>query len=54
MTKEERHLWYDFLKTFPGQNRLKIMPDLSLTLIFTCHTAKLVVAPVGCATFSHT
>ena len=42
MTKEERHLWYDFLKTYPVQfNRQKVIG--SFIVDFYCHTAKLVV-----------
>jgi very-short-patch-repair endonuclease len=42
MTKEERHLWYDFLKTYPVQfNRQKVIG--SYIVDFYCHTARLVV-----------
>jgi very-short-patch-repair endonuclease len=42
MTKEERHLWYDFLKTYPVQfNRQKAIGRFIVD--FYCHTAKLVV-----------
>jgi very-short-patch-repair endonuclease len=40
MTNEERHLWYDFLKTYPVQfNRQKVIG--SYFVDFYCHTAKL-------------
>jgi very-short-patch-repair endonuclease len=42
MTKEERHLWYDFLKNYPVQfNRQKVIG--SFIIDFYCHQAKLVV-----------
>jgi very-short-patch-repair endonuclease len=42
MTKEERHLWYDFLKNYPVQfNRQKVIG--SLIVDFYCHQAKLIV-----------
>jgi len=42
MTKEERHLWYDFLKNYPIQfNRQKVIG--SYIVDFYCHKAKLVV-----------
>ena len=42
MTKEERHLWYDFLKTFPYPfKRQKVIGDYIVD--FYCHQAKLVV-----------
>jgi very-short-patch-repair endonuclease len=42
MTKEERHLWYDFLKTYPVQfNRQKVIGNYIVD--FYCHKAKLVV-----------
>ena len=42
MTKEERHLWYDFLKTFPGQftRQYSIGPYFA---DFFCYKAKLIV-----------
>ena len=40
MTKQERHLWYDFLKTYPVRiYRQKIV--LNYILDFYCHSAKL-------------
>ena len=42
MTKEERHLWYDFLKTYPVQfNRQH--PIGQYIVDFYCYQAKLVV-----------
>ena len=42
MTKEERHLWYDFLKNYPVQfNRQKVIG--SFIVDFYCHQAKLIV-----------
>jgi very-short-patch-repair endonuclease len=53
MTKEERHLWYDFLKTYPVQfNRQKVIG--SYIVDFYCHTAKLVVELDGSQHFDDT
>ena len=42
MTKEERHLWYDFLKTLPVTvNRKKVIG--SYIVDFYCASAKLVI-----------
>ena len=42
MTKEERHLWYDFLKTLPVTfNRQKIIGNYIVD--FYCASAKLVI-----------
>ena len=42
MTKEERHLWYDFLKCYPVQfNRQKVIGNTIVD--FYCHKAKLIV-----------
>ena len=42
MTKEERHLWYDFLKNYPVQfNRQKVIGSYNVD--FYCHKAKLMV-----------
>jgi very-short-patch-repair endonuclease len=42
MTKEERHLWYDFLRNYPVQfNRQKVIGNYIVD--FYCHKAKLVV-----------
>ncbi|MEA3327316.1 MAG: endonuclease domain-containing protein [Chloroflexota bacterium] len=42
MTKEERHLWYNFLKNYPVQfNRQKVIGNYIVD--FHCHKAKLVV-----------
>ena len=42
MTKEERHLWYDFLKSYPVQfKRQHVVGDYITD--FYCHKAKLVV-----------
>ena len=42
MTKEERHLWYDFLKTYPIQFRRQY-PIGPYFADFFCYQAKLVV-----------
>ena len=42
MTKEERHLWYDFLKTLPvSVNRQKVIG--AYIVDFYCASAKLVI-----------
>jgi len=42
MTKEEKHLWYDFLKTYPVQfNRQKVIDNYIVD--FYCHKAKLII-----------
>jgi very-short-patch-repair endonuclease len=42
MTKEERHLWYDFLKTYPVRFlRQKVIDNYIVD--FYCATAKLVI-----------
>jgi very-short-patch-repair endonuclease len=42
MTKEEKHLWYDFLKRYPVQcNRQKVIGNYIVD--FYCHKAKLVI-----------
>ena len=51
MTKEERHLWYDFLKTLPIiVNRQKVIGNYIVD--FYCHQAKLVVELDGSQHFS--
>ena len=42
MTKEERHLWYDFLKTYPVQFRRQY-PVAPYIVDFYCYRARLVV-----------
>ena len=42
MTKEERHLWYDFLKTYPVQFKRQ-SPVGGYIVDFYCYRAKLVV-----------
>ena len=42
MTKEERHLWYDCLKTYPVQIKRQY-PIGNYIVDFYCHKAKLVV-----------
>ena len=42
MTKEERHLWYDFLKTYPVQFKRQYPIGCYIT-DFYCYRAKLVV-----------
>lgn len=42
MTKEERHLWYDFLKNYPVRFlRQKVIDDYIVD--FYCHSARLIV-----------
>ena len=42
MTKEERHLWYDFLKTYPVQ--FKRQYTIGVYIVdFYCYQAKLIV-----------
>lgn len=42
MTKEERHLWYDFLKSLPMTvNRQKVLGDYIVD--FYCASAKLII-----------
>ena len=42
MTKEERHLWYDFLRTYPVRFlRQKVIDDYIVD--FYCHEAKLII-----------
>ena len=42
MTKEERHLWYDFLKSYPEQFKRQV-PIGHYFVDFYCHKARLVV-----------
>ena len=42
MTKEERHLWYDFLKNYPVQIKRQT-PIGKYIVDFFCHRAKLVI-----------
>ena len=42
MTREERHLWYDFLKTYPVQFRRQY-PIRSYIVDFYCQKAKLII-----------
>ena len=42
MTKEEKHLWYDFLKTYPVRFlRQKVIDDYIAD--FNCHKARIVI-----------
>ena len=42
MTKEERHLWYDFLKTYPVRFlRQKVIDNYIVD--FYCHSARLII-----------
>ena len=42
MTKEEKHLWYDFLKNYPVRFlRQKVIDDYIVD--FYCHSARLIV-----------
>ena len=42
MTKEERHLWYDYLKTYPVQFKRQV-PFENYIVDFYCYKAKLVI-----------
>ena len=42
MTKEERHLWYDFLKTYPVQFRRQYAVGVYI-VDFYCFKAKLII-----------
>ena len=42
MTKEERHLWYDFLKSYPVQFKRQFTVE-NYILDFYCHKAMIVV-----------
>ena len=42
MTKEERHLWYDFLKTYPIQFKRQYVIG-NYIVDFYCYKAKLVI-----------
>ena len=42
MTKEERHLWYDFLKTYPVQFKRQYSVG-GYIVDFYCYRAKLVI-----------
>ena len=51
MTKEERHLWYDFLKNYPVRFlRQKVIDHYIVD--FYCHKAKLVVELDGSQHYS--
>ena len=42
MTKEERHLWYDFLKSYPVRFlRQKVIDNYIVD--FYCHSARLII-----------
>ena len=42
MTKEERHLWYDFLKSYPVRfSRQKVIDNYIVD--FYCHRARLII-----------
>ena len=45
-TRQEKHLWYDFLKNYPVQFRRQMMID-KYVADFYCHTAKLVIEVDG-------
>ena len=46
MTKEERHLWYDFLKTYPVQ--FKRQYPIGIFIVdFYCASAKLIIEVDG-------
>ena len=53
MTKEERRLWYDFLRSYPVRFlRQKVIDDYIVD--FYCHTAKLVIELDGSQHFTET
>ena len=53
MTKEERHLWYDFLKSLPVTiHRQKTIGNYIVD--FYCHSAKLVIELDGSQHFEET
>ena len=45
-TRQENHLWYDFLRTYPVQFRRQVMID-DYIADFYCHKAKLVIEVDG-------
>ena len=45
-TRQENHLWYDFLRTYPVQFRRQVMID-DFIADFYCHKAKLVIEVDG-------
>ena len=51
MTKEERHLWYDFLKSYPVQFKRQF-PIGNYIVDFYCHKAKLVIELDGSQHFT--
>jgi very-short-patch-repair endonuclease len=51
MTKEERHLWYDFLRAYPVRLlRQKVVDDYIVD--FYCHEARLVIELDGSQHFT--
>ncbi len=52
MTKEERHLWYDFLKNYPVRFlRQKVIDNYIVD--FYCHSAKLIIELDGSQHFEN-
>ena len=51
MTKEERHLWYDFLKTYPVRFKRQFLIG-NYIVDFYCHKAKLVIELDGSQHYS--
>ena len=52
MTKEERHLWYDFLRTYPVRFlRQKVIDQYIAD--FYCHRARLVIELDGSQHYEH-
>ena len=51
MTKEERHLWYDFLRNYPVRFLRQKVIDNYIT-DFYCHTARLVIELDGSQHYS--
>ena len=52
MTKEERHLWYDFLRTYPVRFLRQKVIDWYIA-DFYCHDARLVIELDGSQHYEH-
>ena len=52
MTKEERHLWYDFLRTYPVRFLRQKVIDRYIA-DFYCHDARLVMIPNDTHCYDH-
>ena len=53
MTKEERHLWYDFLKNYPVRFLRQKVIDTYIA-DFYCHRARLIIELDGSQHYSET